>query len=77
MIDPMNSVNWNKPLVGVNPQGDITKVMINNMTGTPTMWVWSVLRRQGGYRTYGLSVSEMVNVRGWNFYIDSDSEDFE
>jgi hypothetical protein len=67
MIDPFNSVNWNKEIIGVDAEGEHLKVMISNVTGTPTMWGWSVFRRQGGYRTYGLSVETMLS-RGWRFY---------
>lgn len=67
MIDPFNSTNWNRELIGVDSDGTAIKVMINNASGKPTMWGWSVFRRQGGYRTYGLSVETMLS-RGWRFY---------
>jgi len=67
MIDPFDSTNWNKEIIGVDPEGNSTKVVISNVTGTPIMWGWSVYRRQGGYRTYGLSVEVMLS-RGWRFY---------
>lgn len=67
MIDPFNSVNWNKEIVGVDPEGNPLKAMISNSSGEPTLWGWSIFRRKGGYRTYGLSVETMLS-RGWRFY---------
>lgn len=67
-IDPLNPDYWSIPLIGVAPCGTETKVMINDKSGKPCVWGWSMWRRKGAYRTLGISVDEMVNTRHWKFY---------
>lgn len=71
-IDPFNSDYWDIPLIGIAPDETETKVIINNKSGKPCVWGWSVRRRKGAYRTLGISVAEMVNVRDWRFYKEGD-----
>ena len=67
-IDPFNSDYWSIPLIAVSPDGTETKVKINDKSGKACVWGWSVWRRKGGYRTLGISVDEVVNIRNWKFY---------
>lgn len=67
MIDPNVSVFWNKELKAIHPEHGEMKCLVSNQTGKPVVWGWSVWKRQGGYRTYGLSTDEMLS-RGWVFY---------
>lgn len=67
-IDPFNSDYWSIPLIGVAPCGTETKVMINDKSGKPCVWGWSIWKGKEGYRTLGLSVEVMTTNRGWKFY---------
>ena len=63
MLNPKDQVYWNIPITANHPEYGQMKCIIKDNT----VWGWSVWKRKGGYRTYGLSVEVMLN-RGWVFY---------
>lgn len=73
-INPLDSDYWGVPLIGIAPDGTETKVRVNNKSGKPCVWGWSVFGGVGGYRTLGTSVDEMINIRHWKFYKESECE---
>lgn len=67
IIDAFNPNYWDVPLIGIAPDKTETRVIINNKSGKPCVWGWSIWKGKGAYRTLGISVDDMVNTRGWKF----------
>lgn len=77
IIDPHNPVYWDKPLwvvYGYDCFPSVVCLMINNASGIPSVWGYSIYKKAAGFRTLGQRLTSWIENNVPVFFFDKQED---